>query len=487
MGQGTKLTRDTLNYGVGMVLPKVIGFLLIPLYTVYLSPAEFGVVDLAVTTGAFMMVVMRLSVPGAITRFYIEYRSSSSEQNYITSIYWLVFGLSIFFGLFFLAIGYGWLDILVPGLPYAPFFLLIVLSSLLGSNSEVQRRLLQARGLSAYTSKLNVATALITILLSVALVVWFELGALGIVLATVISSLIFFIQAQVYLKPDLKGTWNAKLVRESFNFSIVFFPYHVYGHFAPIVTKSILSNFASLSAVGILAIATKFTQPLTVLVNALGTAFTPHYLELRSKDDETSKESLGVLIKRTWFGGCLFFIAFFISSDWLLLVISTNQYADAGVFMKLLSLGFLPQLFYILFGHELFFRKENKLMLMTNLLGISLSLVLSWMLVEKLGAIGAAIAIIGPSFVSALITLLLVFRRIPFNPRFAFIFIAFLICTALASVDFFFVSVLSFSTTQVLIKAAELIGFFILFYMLNTEIKKDVQNLAAKFFYKMRK
>lgn len=487
MGQGIKLTKDTLNYGAGLVLPKIIGFLLIPLYTVYLSPAEFGIVDLAVTTGAFMMVVMRLSVPGAITRFYIEYKGQQTEQDYITSIYWLVFGLSIFFTLFFLAIGYGWLEVLVPGLPYAPFFLLIVLSSLLGSNSEVQRRLLQARGLSAYTSKLNVATALITILLSVALVVWFELGALGIVLATLFSSVIFFIQAQFYLRPDLKGTWNTKMVRESFNFSIVFFPYHVYGHFVPIVTKSILSNYASLSAVGILAIATKFTQPLTVLVNALGTAFTPHYLALRSKEDEASKDSLGLLIKRIWFGGCIFFIGFFIFSDWLLLVISTDQYAGAGILMKLLALGFLPQLFYILFVQELFYRKENKVMLMINLLGISLSLLLSWLLVERLEAIGAAIAVVTPSFVGAGFTLILVFRKLPFNPRLIFFTLAFLFSMVLASIDYLLVSMLDFSFAQVLLKAAELLVFFILFYLLDSEIKRDVQNLVTKLLYKKGK
>jgi O-antigen/teichoic acid export membrane protein len=484
MGQGTKLTKDTINYGAGLVLPKVIGFLLIPLYTVYVSPAEFGIVDLAVTTGSFMMVVMRLSVPGAISRFYIEYKSGSAEQDYITSIYWLVVGLSIFFGLFFLAIGYGWLDLLVPGLPYAPFFLLIVLSSLLGSNSEVQRRLLQARGLSAYTSKLNVGAALITILLSVALVMWFKLGALGIVLATLFSSLIFFIQAQFYLRPDLKGTWNTKMVRESFNFSIVFFPYHVYGHFAPIVTKSILSNYASLSAVGILAIATKFTQPLTVLVNALGTAFTPHYLELRSKEDQVSKEKLGMLVKRIWFGGCIFFVGFFVFSDWLLLVISTDQYAGAGTLMKLLALGFLPQLFYILFGQELFFRKANRLMLMTNLLSISLSLVLSWLLVERYEAIGAAIAIIAPSYVSALITFGLVFRKLPFNPRFMFFILAFFLSMALVSMDWLFVNALDFSVVQVLLKAGELTVFFFMFYLLDSELKMNVKNLAAKFFDK---
>lgn len=482
MGQGTKLTKDTLNYGAGMVLPKIIGFVLIPLYTIYLSPAEFGMVDLAVTTGSFMMVVMRINVPGAITRFYIEHKGGSSERDYITSIYWLVFGLSIFFSLLFLAIGYGWLGTLVPGLPYAPFFLLIVLSSLLGSNSEVQRRLLQARGLSAYTSKLNVVTALITILLSVALVIWFELGALGIVLATLFSSVIFFIQAQFYLRPDLKGTWNAKMVRESFNFSIVFFPYHVYGHFAPIVTKSILSNYASLSAVGVLAIATKFTQPLTILVNALGTAFTPHYLALRSKGDEASRQALGILFKRVWFGGCIFFTGFFIFSDWLLLVVSADQYIGAGILMKLLALGFLPQLFYIIFGQELFFRKENKLMLFINLSGISLSLLLSWLLVERLEAIGAAIAVITPSFVGALITLACVFKKIPFNPRFVFFLIAFLACLGLAALDFFFVNRLAFSIVQVALKLGELTTFFIIFYRADDEIRKDVQSLAVKFF-----
>jgi O-antigen/teichoic acid export membrane protein len=123
-------------------------------------------------------------------------------------------------------------------------------------------------------------------------------------------------------------------------------------------------------------------------------------------------------------------------------------------------------------------------MLLTNLLGISFSLLLSWLLVERFEGIGAAISIIAPAYASALITFFLVLKKIPYNPRFVFFMITFLLCMVFAGVDFTFVSMLDASIVQVLLKAAELLVFCVLFYLFDNEIKQDINNLAAKFLQK---
>ncbi|MBX2894297.1 MAG: oligosaccharide flippase family protein [Cyclobacteriaceae bacterium] len=453
-----KLIKDTFNYGMGQVLPKVIGFLLIPLYTAYLSPADFGIFDLAITLSAFLLVVMRLSVPGAITRFYYDYKGEQ-EKIYISSIFWFVLALSFLTCILFLLGGYFFADVLVPGLPYYPFIVLIVISAFLNSGSDIQRRLLQVRQQSAYTAKLNIATALLTILLSISFVVYFKLSALGLVMATVITSFILFIQAQYYLRNDLGGSVSMPMIRESLRFSLVLFPYHLYGHVSTLVTKSILSTFGSLAAVGVLAIATKFTQPFTIIINAFGAAFTPQYLASRTNNLESDYHNLSLLIKRIWFGSTLLFVGFFLFIDWIVIVMTPATYHDAITITKLLSLGFLPQMFYIIFSNELFFRKENKTLLLINMIGISLSLVLSWLLVRSYHEQGAAMAIITPSFVGAVLMFWFTRKKITFHPPWIFIFTCFALSMIIVSVDFFLIQDIRPYYVGLLLKAAMTAAF----------------------------
>ncbi len=468
-----KLIKDTFNYGMGQVLPKIIGFLLIPLYTAYLSPSDFGVFDLAMTFSAFLLVVMRLSVPGAITRFYYDYRGEQ-EKNYITSIYWFVIVLSLFTGLLVLMFGYFFVDVLIPGLPYYPFVLLIVCSAFLNSGSDVQRRLLQVRQQSAYSAGLNIFTALVTIVLSITFVMFFKWNAIGLVLATVLASLVLFLQAQYYLRKDIFAKINLPMIRESLRFSLVLFPYHLYGQVSTLVTKSILSAFGSLAAVGVLAIATKFTQPFSIIINAFGAAFTPQYLATRTNNQEADFYKLSVLIKRVWFGSALMFVFFFLFVDVIIILMTPPTYHQAITITKLLSLGFLPQMFYIIFSNELFFRKENKILLFINMIGISLSLILSWLLVRSYQETGAAVAVITPSFVGAILMYWFTRKKITFHPPWIFIFSCFGFSLLISGVDTFLIQGIEQYYLQVVCKVVMVSAFVLGCYQTDRELFKVV-------------
>ena len=49
-----RFSKDTLIYGIGESVKKVIGIFLLPFYTRALSPAEYGILD---TTGTFILLL----------------------------------------------------------------------------------------------------------------------------------------------------------------------------------------------------------------------------------------------------------------------------------------------------------------------------------------------------------------------------------------------------------------------------------------------
>ena len=83
---GKRLIGGTLNYGLGSILPQVVSFLLLPVYTSYLTPADYGMLELLGAFGAILIVLMRFGVPGAVTRFYFDHREGESLRDYVTTV-----------------------------------------------------------------------------------------------------------------------------------------------------------------------------------------------------------------------------------------------------------------------------------------------------------------------------------------------------------------------------------------------------------------
>src|SRR5437016_577255 len=76
-----RLIGGTLNYGLASILPQVVGFMLIPVYTAFLSPADIGILDLTAAFGAILVVLMRFGVPGAVTRFFFDHHEGESLRD----------------------------------------------------------------------------------------------------------------------------------------------------------------------------------------------------------------------------------------------------------------------------------------------------------------------------------------------------------------------------------------------------------------------
>ena len=65
-----KLSKHTIIYGTGTFLTKAIGFFLIPLYTHYLTPKDYGVLTFLDLTEYIISYFLILGLAQAILRYY---------------------------------------------------------------------------------------------------------------------------------------------------------------------------------------------------------------------------------------------------------------------------------------------------------------------------------------------------------------------------------------------------------------------------------
>lgn len=72
MNKYKSLFSDTLIFGIGNFMTKLIYFFLMPIYTLVLTTEEFGLADLLNNSLQLVMPVLTLSITDAVFRFALD-------------------------------------------------------------------------------------------------------------------------------------------------------------------------------------------------------------------------------------------------------------------------------------------------------------------------------------------------------------------------------------------------------------------------------
>lgn len=158
-------------------LPKSLGFLLLPVYTSYLSTEEYGIADVILTTSCLISPFVSLGMPGAIFRFNIENKDDYRPYRIATSI----FVKNVLILILVLCAVYFLFQIKFLYLFY--LFLSIGFSLLSDINISYLRSLEKMKLVSAC----GVGSSFLTAFCNVLFIVVFNLGLYGFLLSSIVG------------------------------------------------------------------------------------------------------------------------------------------------------------------------------------------------------------------------------------------------------------------------------------------------------------
>ena len=80
-----KTYRDLLKhsgiYGLGQILSRLASFLLLPIYTNYLRPADYGCIAILDLTVGILGILIGTGMGAAITRYHFEFSSDIDRRK----------------------------------------------------------------------------------------------------------------------------------------------------------------------------------------------------------------------------------------------------------------------------------------------------------------------------------------------------------------------------------------------------------------------
>lgn len=258
--------RDILIYTIGSVLRQLVGFIMLPIYTTYLTPADYGVVSLLGVSIAIFELVMGARFAQAIPHFYYS-ESENHIRNRILSTALTITSLFSIVGV----IGV-WLikDPLAKAFfGNTDFSLYLAVYGILLFTTGVENfglmylRILEKPIVFVLVSLLKLVVQLS---LNIYLIIVLEYGIMGVIISAVVSSSIFCVifLFQIYKRCGISV--DKKFMYRLFKYT---WPLWLGGAASLYIYSSnryFIRMFSGLDDVGLFGLAEKFSMILGVLV-----------------------------------------------------------------------------------------------------------------------------------------------------------------------------------------------------------------------------
>jgi O-antigen/teichoic acid export membrane protein len=168
--QFTKILRHGAWYFAASVLTKAAGIVLVPIYTQYLSPSEYGVLGTLDAIARLLPLLMSFYLDAAFIRYYYEERAISRER--VKTLYSTQFWFVAVWGSIVVVLGMLAAPVTIEPLadvPFAPYVPLVLVGPLflqLGiMGSQLMRAELRAREVSVIGVASFAATAAVSLVL----------------------------------------------------------------------------------------------------------------------------------------------------------------------------------------------------------------------------------------------------------------------------------------------------------------------------------
>ena len=189
MSKKGNLAKSTLILSIGTFLPKLAGFITLPILTGCLKKKEYGTYDLITILVSLYLPSMTLQVKAAAFRFLIDVREDNEKQKKIVSnIFALTAPVSIISLLILFGVLFFWLpgDLLLIKLFICGYYLADILVN-------TTRQVARGIGKNLPYSISAVISALGKMIFAALFVLCFDMGLLGGVIALCLASLLSFV------------------------------------------------------------------------------------------------------------------------------------------------------------------------------------------------------------------------------------------------------------------------------------------------------
>lgn len=366
-----------------------LGFMLLPVYTRYLSPAEYGIVALTVTCTVVLGMLYPLGLRGAISRTYYEGGTVEERKERVGTLWIAMILFAVTSALVLDRAGPSLAAAVLPEVPFHPFLRLAVWTALLGVLGLTPLVLLQAQERARAYVLLTLWTALTTTAITVWLVVSGG-GARGYLQGALIGAALAAIPYLALTIGQIRPVFRLSILLPALAFGLPLVPHALAGWALEMSDRAILTRFLPLHDVGLYSLGYQLGAAMGLVTAAFNAAWVPFLFGTLKNEGEAAHPKLARLV--TYYAVALCFIGL----GWSLLVehairlIAGPEFREAYRITPWVVGGYVLAGLYLIPTNLLFWRQRTRVIPLVTLTAGAVNVGLNLWLVPRYGAIAAA-------------------------------------------------------------------------------------------------
>jgi O-antigen/teichoic acid export membrane protein len=381
--------KHTLVYGVGVIAGKLVSFIMLPVYTRYLTTADYGVLELLSTTIDVIGMLAGLGLAAGVFKHYAEAQAGAERRELISTVTIATTALSLIVAVVGIAASPALTRLLFGPSVTSEYFRLFFLIYFFQSISSLALILLQAEERSRLFVMLSVVNLFVMLALTIWFVVKLHLGIRGVLLGNLIAIASMSAGLAIYVV----GRVGIHFSRERFvslaRFGVPIALWTIGSFVLTFSDRYFLNHYWGPSAVGIYSLAYKFSFLLSAFAVApFSQIWEPRRFAIAGQPEAREiYRRMFLYLNLALFGGSVIIILFIRD---VLAIMVAPAFLPAYRLVPLLLVVTIIQQWTAYCNFGLFLKNATSLYAWSGVVGVIAALLLNTLLIPHYGMFGAA-------------------------------------------------------------------------------------------------
>lgn len=389
-----RIFKNSTIYAFAETLQKLFAFFLLPLYTRYLTPEEYGVTAVVTSITIFLEMVFLLSLNSAATRYYFEYRNDKEKlAEFWGTLFTFVSIFSLCAGVFLILTGKYYFGFMLGGVSFFPYMAIGIAGAIFFPIFEMFLSVMQTMEKSKEYGIVAVISFTLKLIFTVSLVIGLGMRAEGPLLSTALISFIFFFVSYWRLKNHIKICLKWVYLKEAFAYSLPLFPHSVVTQVKNITDRIFINNMVNTAATGLYNIGFSLASAISIVSIAVNRAFIPVFMNAMKTGDEKELSDIKNFAAFIVFFYCILSLLVSLFAQEAIMLITTESFYESYIVVPFIAFYFASRGIYFLFVNTLFYYKDTtKFVFVGTLAGTILNIAFNYFFILWWGIKGSAFA-----------------------------------------------------------------------------------------------
>ena len=385
-----RLGKHSAIYGLGGLVSRILAVLLLPLYTRYLSPSDYGKVETLIALTTVIGIALRMGIHSAFFRFYFDSSEPAARRRVVRTSFWFTMAMATAGLIGGLVLAGPISDVLFGSSDDSELVMAAFVGLWAGMNYEQLTSLFRVEERSVAFVSASLANIFITIGATLLLVVALDKGPIGVVIGNFIGTLVVYVVLVGYRREQLGLEFDRGLLREMNRFGVPLVPTALFLWVTNFSDRLFLVRLADTTEVGLYSVGVRIASAMVLLLTAFRLAWPAFAYSI--DDDREARRTYAfvltyVVLVTTWVATGLALL-----SPWIVDWIAAPAFAESSRVVGPLAFAAVAFAGYIVVAIGVGRAKRTQFNWVVTGAAAAVNIVLNLLLIPPYGMMGAAIA-----------------------------------------------------------------------------------------------